>query len=118
MAGSKQIKHFLATGRRPLAPLAKEACMVRTRLSLLTLAIGLTAASGCAFRSWQVTTPQSDCCACNQNPYGAIGAGVAGLEQGLGSGYEGPILMQPDGGFVPPTPTGPPPRIKPVPQAV
>jgi len=33
------------------------------------------------------------------------------------TGMEGPILMQPDGGFAPPTPTGPPPRIVPVPQA-
>jgi len=86
--------------------------MVRTRLALLALAISLAASSGCAFpRSCYPRCGQSDeCCACNQGAYGAIGENIAGVD--------GPVLMQPDGGLPPlPTPTGPPPRIVPVPQA-
>jgi hypothetical protein len=85
--------------------------MDRTRLAVLALALGLAGASGCAYPlSSRLCSPCNEC-ACNQaGAYGAIGEGMSGID--------GPILMQPDGGLAPlPTPTGPPPRIVPVPQA-
>jgi hypothetical protein len=85
--------------------------MDRTRLAMLALAIGLAGASGCTCPlSSRLSAPCNEC-ACNEGgAYGAIGDGI--------SAGDGPILMQPDGGLPPlPTPTGPPPRIVPVPQA-
>jgi hypothetical protein len=91
---------------------------------MLALAIGLAGASGCAYHKGVQLSGQHDECACNDGAYGAGGAyggeGAYGAAIGDGmSGFEGPILMQPDGGYMPPmpTPTGPPPRIVPVPQA-
>ncbi len=81
--------------------------MVRTRLAMLALAIGLAGASGCACPWRYHLSGRHDECVCNEGAQTAFGDGM--------SGFEGPILMQPDGGTMPPT--GPPPRIVPVPQA-
>jgi len=81
--------------------------MVRARLALLALTLGLV--SGCGLSLGYRSVGVQDECACQNEAYGAV--------EGSMTGMEGPILMQPDGGFVPPTPTGPPPRIVPVPQA-
>ena len=85
--------------------------MVRAHLAMLALAIGLVGASGCACPLSARLGVQHDECACNENAAGAF-------EEGM-TGFEGPVLMQPEGGYIPPppTPTGPPPRIEPIPQA-
>jgi hypothetical protein len=78
---------------------------------MLALAIGLAGASGCACPLSARLGGFHEDCACNETVPGALAEGT--------SGFEGPILMQPEGGYVPPLPTqtGPPPLIEPVPQA-
>jgi hypothetical protein len=94
----------------------KEVCMLRARLASLALASSLCLVCGCfslpnnCFSRRQATCPECDTCAAT----------------GVVSGFEGPVLVPQDNFMpdmiVPPpplpgSPTSPPPRIVPVPQA-